>query len=232
MPTQTPTRQPTARTDFKSVEAWLQLCQTPFLWQLTPSFPASIAFSGSAADARQKRQYEFEAGRRSAESLLKQLGCPQQVWVNEDRSPAWPDSYTGSISHSQSWTWTAVGQSTSIGSIGIDTESIVTDATREQIRHDIATDIEWKTAQDSGLNPNQIFTVVFSAKESFYKCWYPLTRTYFGFEDAIVESASPSSLRIRMANTNPNFGSEPNSLEVFFLTTASDVFTFTFMEQS
>lgn len=182
------------------------------------------------AVARQKRQSEFTAGRRCAEMLLKRMGSPEQVWVNPDRSPEWPAGFVGSISHSSSWTWAAVGRNAEVQSIGIDTERVVDRETREQISQDIASESEWNIVNAIDLSPEQIFTLVFSAKEAFYKCCYPLTRQYFGFEHAIVESASPNRLRIAIAESNPGRGQLPAALDVHFLVLGSDIFTATWME--
>ena len=209
---------------------WIEPLGVPFLWDIIPSICKSTSLVTAEA-AKRNRQNEFASGRRSAESLLKRLGNSQQVWVNSDRSPDWPCGFVGSISHSKAWTWTAVARQTQLKSIGIDTESVVPAETRDQIQQDIATPNEWQVARSTGLSANQIFSLVFSAIESFYKCWYPLTQQYFGFEHALVESATPSSLVIRMTETNPNFSCGPESLEVFFFATDNDVFTMTWMEQ-
>jgi enterobactin synthetase component D len=210
---------------------WINSLEIPFIWNLHPSISESTS-SVNVEVARQKRQIEFASGRRSAESLLKRLGNSQQVWVNPDRSPDWPNGFTGSISHSNSWTWVAVGRKTQLKSIGIDTETVVSTETRSQIQQDIATPNEWEVAESTGLTANQIFSLVFSAKEAFYKCWYPLTEEYFGFEHALVDAATPSSLVIRMTETNPNFHCGPETFEVHFFATDDDVFTMTWMEQN
>ncbi len=219
-----------APTDQDAVEDWIGSLQVPFLWNLTPSLVQTNISRPNVVFAKRKRQTEFSAGRQSAESLLKRFGNWHQVGVNADRSPAWPTGFIGSISHSQSWTLTSVAQDGDLKSIGIDTESVVDSMTREEIQQDIATSEEWKTCEKTNLNQNQIFSVVFSAKEAFYKCWYPQTKAYFGFEHAIVDAASPTSIHICMTESNPNFGMVPNPLEVFFHATDEDVFTMTWME--
>ena len=163
--------------------------------------------------------------------LLADFGEYKSVGVNEDRSPCWPDGYIGSISHSGHWVWAAVANARDARSIGIDTESVVDVATRQQINSEIASSAEWDIAKSLNLDTQQTFSVVFSAKEAFYKCWYPLTQCYFGFEHAAVEEVTSDRVRIRTLESNPNFGVGPKSLEVFYLCSGNDVFTATWMKQ-
>jgi len=210
-------------------ERWFQSLRCPCSSKLTRSSKVDQAVS-NVDTARQKRQNEFATGRRCAEALLKRMGNSEQVWVNPDRSPEWPAGFVGSISHSNSWTWATIGRNTDVKSIGIDTEKVVSRETQQQVSSDIASDSEWIVANDIGLSAEQIFTLVFSAKEAFYKCCYPLTKQYFGFEQAFVESVSKNSLQITMTDSNPNFGDLPTSLEVHFLAISSDIFTATWLE--
>ena len=181
-------------------------------------------------NGKTKREQEFLLGRKCAESQLHALGEFSNIEVNEDRSPAWPQGFVGSISHSDKWVWASVARVTDLRSIGIDTE-IVTDAeTENELRTEIATEDEWKIAAATGLNARQQFSVVFSAKESFYKCWYPTNPRFFGFADATITEASSQHLKIQTARSNPNFGTGPTELNVFFLVNKSDVFTITWME--
>lgn len=209
--------------DQDEVLQWLRRHQGPASFSLCP-------ISESSTDLRTKRQREFQAGRDLAAELLAANDEYQSVEVNDDRSPRWPDGFVGSISHSNHWVWAAVARSSAIRSIGIDTESIVDSATRQQILFEISTVHEWEIAEALNLNREQTFSVVFSAKEAFYKCWYPVTPSYFGFEHAAIESVAHDRIRIRNLETNPNYGVGPESLDVFFLIKENDVFTMTWME--
>ena len=61
---------------------------------LTPDETRQI---GKAID---KRQREFAAGRRAGRSALAAVGALNaEIPRAEDRSPVWPDGFTGSISH-------------------------------------------------------------------------------------------------------------------------------------
>jgi 4'-phosphopantetheinyl transferase EntD len=158
------------------------------------------------------------------------MGNGDQVWKNPDRSPAWPNGFAGSISHSENWTWASVGRTQEVTSIGVDTEVVVLPETREQVALEIAAESEWQLFRTLDLSPEQIFSVVFSAKEAFYKCCYPIVKQYFGFEHATVVMASADQLRIQPHASHPAMEVMPSALTVHFLATNKDVFTVTWME--
>ena len=184
-------------------------------------------------DPRTKRENEFKLGRVVAEYQLAKLGHENStgsIGVNDDRSPNWPAGYTGSISHSNQWLWVSVCYSRSIGSVGIDTEIIVPDLTRRQIQDEIAREDEWRIADQIGLDSKTTFTLVFSAKEAFYKCLYPLDQNYFGFKDAEVTAVSDQHIRIRkIQNETTNTLQLPTELDVIFHVQGNNVFTATWV---
>ena len=178
-----------------------------------------------------RRQREFAEGRACARTLLDRFGNWEEVGVAEDRSPIWPHGFTGSISHSNSWVWTAVAESDNAASLGIDTEVIVTRKTRNLLYDDIVTEQERMIIQSLGLSAELTFTLAFSAKEAFFKCWYPITKEFFGFRQAAIQSCDENKVRIVSLVSNPNFKLTPNWLDVHYLATDNDVFTATWMEQ-
>ena len=217
------TASPALHSDPREILDWLQRFQLSASFNLCP-------LPKFSSDLRTKRKREFQAGRDLAAELLATHDEFEPVGVNDDRSPHWPAGFVGSISHSNHWVWAAVAQSSALRSIGIDTEPIVDGVTRQQILFEIATEDEWAIAESLGLNQEEIVSVVFSAKEAFYKCWYPVTPSYFGFEHATIELIADDRIRIRNLETNPNHGIGPESLDVFFLVKGNDVFTVTWME--
>jgi len=178
-----------------------------------------------------RRQREFAEGRACAQTLLKHWNVTEKVGVGEDRAPIWPVGFTGSISHTDHWIWSAVTKSDQNPSLGIDTEIVVDENTRKTLYDDILTEQERMVVQSLGFDPELTFTLAFSAKESFYKCWYPITREFFGFRQAAIESCTETSVRIVSLVSNPNFKLTPNWLDVHYLVTDQDVFTATWMER-
>lgn len=226
------TLKPTPKScDIATTDAWIASLNAPLLSRVMKVQSAwSTDGSRDSSSARAKREIEFGAGRRCCESLLKRLRNTEQVWTNEDRSPAWPNGFAGSISHSKNWTWATVGKQPRLVSVGIDTEPIISTETREQIVSEIATADEWENCKRSSLTADQIFSVVFSAKESFYKCCYPIVQQYFGFEHAVVEHFDDYRVTLRTQPTHPCYDTMPETLDVYYYTTNQDVFTITWIE--
>lgn len=214
-----------------TINGWVKSLNAPLLSRLMPVWDSQDQFqTADSNSAREKRRLEYAHGRRCAESLLKRLGNTNQVWTNDDRSPAWPLGYTGSISHSRNWTWAAVAQRSQLSGVGVDTETIVDKSTREEILFEVATPAELEACQNSTLSPDQLFSLIFSAKEAFYKCCYPTVQHYFGFEHAVVESIKADRITIRTHQSHPSFSQMPETLNVHYRFTPENVFTITWME--
>ncbi len=135
-----------------------------------------------------KRRAEFLAGRYCAKRSLEELGIvTTQIPIGKDRSPIWPRDIIGSISHSNSL---AVATSNHRGhtgrGIGIDIENIVDPETLKRIRHHIASESELVNISTEPEKYHQLFTVIFSIKESFFKAAYPTVGRYFGFDAVSV----------------------------------------------
>ena len=100
--------------------------------------------------------------------------------------PIWPAGYVGSISHVRGTVAAAVAKASDIVSIGIDIEE--TERFRPAIEKKIARPDEI-AVNFEGLAPDARQTalaIMFSAKEAFYKCQYPITGQIMGFHDAHV----------------------------------------------
>jgi enterobactin synthetase component D len=220
------------------VSSWLIDLQVPVVHQLAAS-QFSRKTRSSAAAAKENRRLEFQAGRHCADAALTLLGCnlseaDRVVGVNQDRSPSWPTGYVGSISHSANWTWAAVANQSQVVSTGIDTEAIMTTETMNEVRGQVAADWEWDAMSGNSMlnqqwTDEELTTLLFSAKEAFYKCWFPLHQQFFGFHNAIAKMVSPCSVRILNGQASPNHGLGPEFLDVYFLKTDKDVFTLTWM---
>ena len=65
------------------------------------------------------RTAEFNAGRFCAQQALSTWNQDGPVGKADDRSPIWPEGFTGSISHSKNWVWASVAKSDQVLSVGI-----------------------------------------------------------------------------------------------------------------
>jgi 4'-phosphopantetheinyl transferase EntD len=142
------------------------------------------------ASARRRR--EFAAGRACARLALARLGLPEApLGCNEDRTPSWPAGVVGCISHCAGYCAAAVARQESVAGLGLDVEVI--GRVRPVLLSRICTAAERDALVRLGRAPGQgaidWATVLFSAKESTYKCYYPLTRVVLGFHDVEIELA-------------------------------------------
>lgn len=156
------------------------------------------------------RQQEFRMGRRIARQALYQVGfrspTPNRSEIkgdandsalliprNPDRSPRWPDGFVGSISHSPRWVIAAAARSANYRSLGIDTEIIMAKPDAIELKDSIGCPSEWQHLNAINISLHQAVTLLFSAKESYFKCWYPLTRQFWDFRDVRLVGASARS---------------------------------------
>ena len=135
------------------------------------------------------RQSIFDMGRACAAELLAELGAREtSVAMAADRSPVWPQGYVGSITHTDDLLGVAVARRKDFRSIGIDAEAIIQPETTVGI-DDLCMSEKERSLRDSVDIDHRMFSsLCFSAKESFFKCLYPLTGVWFDFQDAEIAS--------------------------------------------
>lgn len=139
--------------------------------------------------AVQKRAQEFAAGRACARRLLAEFGIVDfPVKVAADRQPLWPEGLVGSITHTSGFCAAVVARKQSLSAVGIDSE--VAGSVKAELWRGICTpsEIAWLRSLPQG-EQTAAATLIFSAKEAFYKCQYPLVGERLNFNDATVEPA-------------------------------------------
>lgn len=153
----------------------------------------SLLFPNEAMDlgrAGPKRIQEFAAGRLCARRALAEFGFNDYpLRMNGDRRPRWPASVVGSITHTTGMCGAVVAQKPQFRAIGLDVE-IVGSVTPE-IWPTICTPEEsaWLGALH-GPEQGQCAALIFSAKESFHKCQYGVTRQWLEFDDVMLDLPS------------------------------------------
>ena len=159
------------------------------------------AESAAVAHAVPARRAEFATGRACAHSALDALGIARSpILVGQHREPLWPVGIVGSITHAGTMCAAAVARTTDVSVLGIDLEidaplpdgddrMILTDGERAHIR-DLAPDAAWDT-------------VIFSAKESVYKGWFPIEHRWLGFEDVEVRFDGAGAFAATFTSVGP-----------------------------
>jgi 4'-phosphopantetheinyl transferase EntD len=163
-------------------------------------FPEELALLEKSVEKRRK---EFTTGRFCARTALARLGFPPvPVLPGPKREPVWPDGVVGSITHCTGYRAAAVARTSDFRSIGLDAEPNA--PTPKGVLEAIAVPTELARMDGLRAAGDKVSwdRLLFSAKESVYKAWFPLTRLWLGFEDADVTidpDAGTFSARILIA---------------------------------
>jgi 4'-phosphopantetheinyl transferase EntD len=174
-------------------------------------FPEEEAFISRAVA---KRRGEFTTGRACARAALAKLGLPPAaIPPGVRRAPQWPDGVTGSITHCAGYRAAAVALVRDVASVGVDAEP--DDALPAGVLDHIS--LAQERARLPGLAaaaPGVSFDrLLFCAKESVYKAWFPLTGRWLGFEQAeiTVEPGEPGAgtFRAELLAPGPVLGGRP-----------------------
>jgi len=143
------------------------------------------------ARAIEKRKWEFQAGRHCARRACAELGIPEiAILSGPDRAPLWPAGAVGSITHTgageRAYAAAVVARSSDVRGLGVDAELAQPLPAELEARVLTARErafVDSLDASERGLTA----MLHFSAKEAFYKCQYPLTQRFLGFQDVEVE---------------------------------------------
>ncbi|MEV4297124.1 4'-phosphopantetheinyl transferase family protein [Microbispora rosea] len=147
-----------------------------------PLFPAEEAVIARAVD---KRRREFTTVRHCARAALERLGvAPGPILPGERGAPRWPEGVVGSMTHCAGFRGCAVAHATDLLTIGLDAEPAapLPDGVLDAIA------LPEERAGIRRLGPEVCWDrLLFSAKESVYKAWFPLTHRFLEFHQARIE---------------------------------------------
>lgn len=147
-------------------------------------YPEEQEHVARAVDVRRR---EFTTARWCARQALGRLGfAPGPIGVGQRGEPQWPEGVVGSITHCLGYRGAVAARADRVVTVGIDAEpnetlpegvlaTISLPAERTWIDRLLAArpDVHWDR-------------LLFSAKESVYKSWYPLMHAWLDFEEALI----------------------------------------------
>ena len=139
------------------------------------------------ARATAERRATFAAARWCAREALARLGHPPvPILVGDRGAPLWPDGVTGSLTHTAGYRAAAVARTTDVRSLGIDAEPHA--PLPDGVGAFVASPGERQHLDDLGDAYPAVHwdRLLFCAKESTYKAWFPLAQSWLGFQDAVV----------------------------------------------
>ena len=148
-------------------------------------FDAEEAVIANAVD---KRRREFTTARACARAALAKLGiAPVPIVPGLRGAPQWPSGVVGSITHCAGYRASAVALDRDIVTIGLDAEPHET--LPDGVLGAVASPDEQArlTALAASVPLMCWDRMLFCAKETVYKAWFPLTSRWLGFEDAAID---------------------------------------------
>ncbi|MCK1815929.1 4'-phosphopantetheinyl transferase superfamily protein [Streptomyces sp. XM4011] len=149
-------------------------------------FPEEAAV---VARAVPRRRQEFATVRACARTALERIGGPRVPLLPGERgAPGWPPGFIGSMTHCTGYRAAVVAAAgRGLASLGVDAEP------HEALRDPGVVEMVTLPGEREHLaklaasHPRVRWErLLFSAKESVYKAWFPLTGRWLGFEEARI----------------------------------------------
>lgn len=138
------------------------------------------------AGAVEARRREFAAGRWCARRALLRLTGHEDLNVGRrGRAPVWPEGFVGSLTHTQGYCAAAVAAHPAYRSLGVDAERLGVVGRSLWPALFTQAEIERLQACDDAAAVLAA-TVMFSAKETFFKCQHAVTSDWLEFTEAEV----------------------------------------------
>jgi enterobactin synthetase component D / holo-[acyl-carrier protein] synthase len=175
-------------------------------------FPEEHAVIARAAESRRR---EFITARACAHVALARLGQPPvPVLPGLRGAPQWPEGVTGSITHCADYRAAAVALTKDVVSLAVDAEPdepLPDHGMLDLIARD---DERARLADLAARMPGTCWDrLLFSAKESVYKAWFPLARCWLDFESAdVVIDAREGTFTAHLLVPGPLVGGSPLNL--------------------
>ena len=157
-----------------------------------------------------ERRQEFTAVRACARLALAGLGLPPAPVLPGPRGePLWPAGVVGSMTHCAGYRAAVQARSTDLRSLGIDAEPH--QPLPDGVLEAIALPAERARTAVARVENRQVHwdRLLFSAKESVYKTWFPLTHRPLDFDEASIVfgrvqgPAAGGSFSVRLLTTDP-----------------------------
>ena len=126
----------------------------------------------------------FSSGRLAARKLLATLGIEDYpLLVGSERDAVWPPSICGSISHCPDVCVVVVSNAPGVIGLGVDVECI--QVLEDAVQDHVLTESEKIRVREFPGELN-LACLIFSIKESLFKCLHPVYRQWIDFQQAEV----------------------------------------------
>ncbi len=171
--------------EHSSVTVFESLLPATVCVQAEANLASALPLSASELEASTRfssiRLADFQKGRSCARRALVELDCSEHsVAMGSLREPIWPAGITGSITHTDGEAVAALAKTSALRSIGIDME--VSGQIDDDLARRICTEDE-RTSETAARMGQPYFDLIFSAKESVYKCIFPFVERFVDFDE-------------------------------------------------
>jgi 4'-phosphopantetheinyl transferase EntD len=165
--------------------------------------PLLASEEAAVSGAVEPRRREFTTVRACARAALLGLGAEAAAIVpGAGGAPRWPDGVVGSLTHCAGYRAAAVARTSLVRALGIDAEPnlplpdgvlLTVASTPEQAALSVAD-------HTLGVRWDRL---LFSAKESVYKAWFPLTGHWLDFDQVDVRFTVDGGFTARLRTPGP-----------------------------
>ena len=148
------------------------------------AWPEELAVVAASSPGRRA---EYVTVRHCARRALSDLGYPPAAILDDAKgAPVWPAGVIGSLTHCRGYRAAAVARQADLAVLGLDAEPAA--ALPAGVLRRISTDREFQSMADLTSAETSLpwDRLLFSAKESVYKAWYPLVRLGLGFHEVEI----------------------------------------------
>jgi enterobactin synthetase component D / holo-[acyl-carrier protein] synthase len=173
-----------------STAEWLKIALGPSIAvseRRTAGDPGELLPNEAALMSRAlpRRVLEFAGGRACAREALAVLGGAGPILVGPGRAPQWPAGFVGSITHTEGYCAAVAGRSSQWAGLGIDAE-ILTDVGDDLEAQILKPREQMAASRLPAAERQSTRAIIFSAKEAFFKCQFPITNLWLDFKDVSV----------------------------------------------
>ncbi|GAA2278169.1 MULTISPECIES: 4'-phosphopantetheinyl transferase family protein [Kitasatospora] len=151
-----------------------------------------------------RRQGEFRAVRACARRALAALGhAAVPLLPGERGAPSWPEQVVGSMTHCLGYRAAALAPAAEVLTIGIDAEP--NEPLPEGVLEAVARPEELPRLKElvDAVPDLSADRLLFSAKESVYKAWFPLMRQMLDFSEATLTFGADGTFAARLLVPGP-----------------------------
>lgn len=156
------------------------------------------------AKAVDKRRREFTSARYCARRALAAIGVEAVPLVPGERgAPSWPAGVVGSMTHCAGYRAAVVAHRGDVVSVGIDAEPHA--PLPDGVLRMVGLPAEQTMLAELGTELPDLHAdrLLFCAKESVYKTWFPLTGKWLGFEEARIAIDPDGTFTARLLVAGP-----------------------------